>query len=493
MLGKTLRGRYKITKQLGSRRFCDIYLAKDQDLPGQPLCVIKHLKPKDLEPLLVSTAKRLFTTEAEVLYRLGKHDQIPQLLAQFEENQEAYLVQEFVAGNELSEELTLGRRWNEPQVIALLQDILNVLAFIHQHNVIHRDLKPSNLIRRRQDGKIVLIDFGAAKQISPQLLSVLEHTGLTVGIGTPGYMPNEQANGNPKISSDIYSVGIICIQALTGMFPLQKDKNNNEISWRNQAKVSSKIADILDKMVSYDFEKRYQSVDEVLQALYGLPRRERSKPIKTSSRGLVFTIAGLFVGIASLVYITTLVQIPEFNKIFGRAKLKDSSAQLRKNISNGLLDYENNNEGIKIKYPGNWKKEEIQNPFTGEVAIFLAPKDNDADKFPGKVSIKIEDLSAQNMSLEEYTDSSLEEINKFLKDGKIIKSIPTKLSNEKAQMVVYTGKDEEDNLIKYMEVWTVKDKKAYIISYIAESDKYSQLLNSAEAMIKSFDFSAKVP
>lgn len=211
-----LGGRYQIISYLGGGGFGQTYLAQDTHLPSHPTCVVKHLKPKLLDPLSLETAKRLFETEAQVLYRLSDYSQIPRLLAHFEEGQEFYLVQEYVDGNNLSMELIPGLRLPEQQVIPLLQDILELLVFIHQQNVIHRDLKPSNLIRRRRDQRIVLIDFGAVKQLSSQIIQVQGHTTRTIAIGSPGYMPSEQMAGRPKFCSDLYAVGMIGIQALTG-------------------------------------------------------------------------------------------------------------------------------------------------------------------------------------------------------------------------------------------------------------------------------------
>lgn len=261
-----LGGRYQIISYLGGGGFGQTYLAQDTHLPGHPTCVVKHLKPKLLDPLSLETAKRLFETEAQVLYRLSDFSQIPRLLAHFEEGQEFYLVQEYIDGNNLSMELMPGLRLPEQQVVPLLQDILEVLVFIHQQNVIHRDLKPSNLIRRRRDQRIVLIDFGAVKQLSSQIIQVQGHTTRTIAIGSPGYMPSEQMAGRPRFCSDLYAVGMIGIQALTGAHPreLPEDPRTSELFWRDRAIVSPELGDILDKLVRYDFRQRYQSALEVL-------------------------------------------------------------------------------------------------------------------------------------------------------------------------------------------------------------------------------------
>ncbi|MBD1940798.1 serine/threonine protein kinase, partial [Coleofasciculus sp. FACHB-712] len=221
MLGKTLSGRYQIIKHLGGGGFGQTYLAEDQQLPGNPQCVVKQLKPKANDSLTLEVARRLFDREVQVLYRLGNHNQIPQLLAHFEEEQEFYLVQEFIEGHELKQELPVGKQLREDFVIVLLQDLLEVLAFVHQQDVIHRDIKPSNLIRRKQDGKLVLIDFGAVKEVGTETVSSSGETTLTVVIGSPGYMANEQLSGKPRFSSDIYAVGMLGIQALTGLPPSQ--------------------------------------------------------------------------------------------------------------------------------------------------------------------------------------------------------------------------------------------------------------------------------
>ncbi|MEC4819059.1 MAG: serine/threonine-protein kinase, partial [Scytonema sp. PMC 1069.18] len=269
MLGSTLVGRYQIMSHLGGGGFGETFVACDTQLPGTPQCVVKKLKPQAKDPVSLETARRLFDTEAQVLYKLGTHDRIPQLLAYFEENEEFYLVQEFIEGHNFSQEIIPGQALSQDQVIVLLEEILEILDFVHQEKVIHRDINPSNIIRRQIDGKLVLIDFGAVKQITTQVIIPSGITKFTVAIGTPGYIPSEQAQGNPKFSSDIYALGIVAIQALTGLAPeeLEKDVETCEILWQNYTSVSDDFAKILDKMVRYDFRERYSSASFALQAL----------------------------------------------------------------------------------------------------------------------------------------------------------------------------------------------------------------------------------
>lgn len=272
---RPLGGRYKVISQLAAGGFGQTFVAHDLHMPGQPQCVVKQLKPQVSDVEGLQTARRLFDTEAQVLYNLGNHDQIPRLLAHFEDNQEFYLAQQLIEGAPLTEELASGQAWPEAKVIALLQDLLNVLSFVHQQQVIHRDIKPSNLIRRRRDGRIVLIDFGAVKQVSTQMInSKTGRTNMTISIGTHGYMPKEQLLGNPRFSSDVYAVGMIGIQALTGVHPrlLPEDGNTGEVVWHDRIQqVSPEFISILDRMVRYEFRARYVSAIDALQALRSLP------------------------------------------------------------------------------------------------------------------------------------------------------------------------------------------------------------------------------
>ncbi len=280
MIGKLLDHRYQVIRVLAMGGFGQTYIAQDTRRPGNPICVVKHLKP-GTDPRVFDTAKRLFNSEAETLEKLGNHDQIPRLLAYFDENQEFYLVQEYIEGHTLAEELTPGKRWSESQVIQLLQEVLEILEFVHSQGVIHRDIKPDNIIRRASDNKLVLVDFGAVKQLRTQMVTVGGQASATVVIGTPGYMPTEQGQGKPRPNSDIYSLGIIAIQALTGLLPtaLQEDPETGEIIWQQLINVNYRLAAVLTKMVRYHFKDRYQNATEALQAC-----KDAINPVATLSQ-----------------------------------------------------------------------------------------------------------------------------------------------------------------------------------------------------------------
>ncbi|MEM8546459.1 MAG: serine/threonine-protein kinase, partial [Cyanobacteria bacterium P01_H01_bin.119] len=261
-----LGGRYQVISQLGEGGFGQTFLARDLHLPGQPQCVVKQLKPQSTTSQALQTARRLFDTEAQVLYELGNHPQIPSLLAHFEERQEFYLAQELIVGHSLEDELAESS-WSSDQVLDFLHDLLDTLAFVHDHQVIHRDLKPSNLMRRDGDRRIVLIDFGAVKQVSTQ--STPSRISHTISIGTAGYMPNEQVAGRPQFSSDIYAVGAIAIQALTGQRPDQipLHPQTGELDWQPAPNCDPNMATFLIFLVRYVFRSRYATAGEALAAL----------------------------------------------------------------------------------------------------------------------------------------------------------------------------------------------------------------------------------
>ncbi|MBW4643813.1 MAG: serine/threonine protein kinase [Goleter apudmare HA4340-LM2] len=465
-----LNGRYQILEQIGKGGFGVTFLAKDILRPGSPECVVKQFKPLLSDPKALQHAERLFNNEAIIQENLGKHDQIPRLLAYFEENQEFYLVQEYIKGHDLTTELVPGKKLHEADVIALLIDILEVLKFVHEQNVIHRDIKPSNIIRR-QDGKIVLIDFGAVKQISTQIVNLQGQRTVTIAIGTPGYMPNEQTAGEPNFSSDIYALGIIGIQALTGLLPHQfpKDSETREIVWRNQTQVGSKLASVLDKMVCFDCRQRYQSAELVLQALQELSPKSSSKvlppPPPQLWKWLIPSIA-----IAATI---TVITITQFSK-------NSSSPALE------FSPYEDAELNIKIQYPTKpdveaWVRQDLGNPVTGELVKFSSPKQSPTDNFQEQLTIKVENFSG---TLEDAKNEFIQEIKSSTNSQDIISDIAT-LSHKQAYQLIYTVQDGEDKF-KNLRIWTLKGDKAYIIIYTAAIDDYEKFLPTAKKMIASF-------
>ncbi|VEP13130.1 putative Calcium/calmodulin-dependent protein kinase [Hyella patelloides LEGE 07179] len=271
LIDKVLFKQYKIIEEIGSGAFGKTYIAIDTAFPGSPRRVVKHLCPKNSDPESLAIAKRLFKTEAKVLSHLGEHDRIPRLFSYFEEEGEFFLVQELVEGQDLTQEFQPGKRWSEVETIRFLQELLEILSVVHQENTIHRDLKPANIMRRQRDGKLVLIDFGLVKEILNVDRQETKAVSLSVGVGTHFYMPPEQAIGRPGKYSDVYAVGILGIQALTGLPPsreIPQDSEQLKQMWNDlNIEVSPQLKYVLERMVNFQYKQRFPDAVEALKAL----------------------------------------------------------------------------------------------------------------------------------------------------------------------------------------------------------------------------------
>ena len=279
-IGKTLAGRYQLKDYLGGGIFGHTYLAEDLLRRYQSRCIVKQLQPNSKDPVVLEQAEKRFATEVKVLEELKSHSQIPKLLDHFEIEEKFYLVQEFIQGEEFSVEIANGKRLSQEQVVDFLLDVLPILEFIHDRNVIHCDIKPSNLIRRKSDRKIVLIDFGAVKEIVKVTMNVtIRNNSSQPPIGTEGYMPPEQMAGTTNVASDFYALGVTAIQALTGISPdrFSKDTQTGEIIWQQGIQIHPTLAQVLDKMVLYDFRQRYRQASEAIKELLKIPRSDQPK------------------------------------------------------------------------------------------------------------------------------------------------------------------------------------------------------------------------
>jgi len=267
---KTLfRERYAILRILGRGGFGVTFLARNVNLPGHPLCVIKQLCPKVSNPRSWERAKERFEKEAKTLGQLGNHSQIPMLLDYFEMGEEFFLVQEYVRGCTLTREVRRNGALSEDAVKKFLQEMLPVLQYIHKNHVIHRDIKPQNLLRCDDDGRLVLIDFGAVREELAKASEVAEKTATTNFVGTMGFAPPEQFSLRPVYSSDIYALGVTSLYLLTGKAPLEfdYDPNTGEICWEKQLTVSEHFGSVLNKMIKVSVKERFSSASEVMFAL----------------------------------------------------------------------------------------------------------------------------------------------------------------------------------------------------------------------------------
>lgn len=258
-----LNGRYRILRQIGAGGFGFTFLGEDLGFPHHPKCVVKQLRPQARDAASLKLAGELFQQEAATLYRLGRHPNIPALIAHFVERGEFFLVQEFIEGHTLDREFLGGKSYNQQEAIQLLGQVLETLSFVHAEKVIHRDVKPANIIRRASDASIALIDFGAVKQVNSP------HSEQAVAIGSRGYMPVEQMAGMPNFSSDLFALGLVVIEGLTGLKPLEipKDPNTQEFIWSGRVALAPNVERFVSTLVRRDARDRFVSAREALAAL----------------------------------------------------------------------------------------------------------------------------------------------------------------------------------------------------------------------------------
>ncbi len=298
-----LKERYRAIKPIGQGGFGRTFLAVDEDKPSKPRCVIKQFYPQPQGTSTVKKAEELFTQEATRLDELGFHPQIPELLAYFTQENRQYLVQEFIDGQNLAQELAGAGRFNESQIWQLLNYLLPVLQFCHKRQVIHRDIKPENIIRRSPlspplkrgeeinvlrglsgGSDLILVDFGAAKIATYTALN-----SIGTSIGSPEYVAPEQLKGKAVFASDIYSLGATCIHLLTQRSPFDLYDIHND-AWILQqylkTPVSNQLSRILDKMLESAVIRRYQTADQILLDLKATPTPAVTKAISLIDREL---------------------------------------------------------------------------------------------------------------------------------------------------------------------------------------------------------------
>ncbi|MBW4645508.1 MAG: YARHG domain-containing protein [Goleter apudmare HA4340-LM2] len=269
-----LNDRYQVIRTLGAGGFGETYLAEDSYMPSKRRCVVKQLRPIQNNPQIYQLVQERFQREAAILEELGgASDQIPKLYAYFEADEQFYLVQEWIEGDTLTAKVQKQGLFSESAVLELLVNLLPVLDYVHSKQIVHRDIKPDNIILRYRDGKPVLIDFGAVRESMGTVVNSQGSPTSSIVIGTPGYMPSEQAAGRPVYSSDLYSLGVTAIYLLTGRQPqqLETDPQTADIIWRQYVgHLSPMIAEVLDRAIAYHPRDRYPTARVMLDALQGV-------------------------------------------------------------------------------------------------------------------------------------------------------------------------------------------------------------------------------
>ncbi|MCJ8283205.1 MAG: serine/threonine protein kinase, partial [Rivularia sp. ALOHA_DT_140] len=302
IMTKIMVERYRLLELLNGTPAGRSYLGKDTDEAGFSQCVIKQFLPPSTDIKLLKVSYNVLDTEAKPLQNLAEQDdRIQNLITFFVKNKNFYLVRKYIEGNPLNKEIVSREELGSEQVIKILTEVLELLVIIHSHGIIHRNLKPANIIRRKSDNKLILTDFGALQEAVSNV------------VGYSAYTPIEQNHGNAQFNSDIYTLGIIAIEALTGLtasdITTQKNIKNTsaeKIIWHpHNYKVNKKLAKIIDKMVHLNYQNRYQSATEVLQDLQNI-NQPKSNLVYQQFKLCQQTLSKnpkLFVGIGSLILV----------------------------------------------------------------------------------------------------------------------------------------------------------------------------------------------
>lgn len=357
-MSQLLNGRYQLIKVLGSNSLGQTYLVSDMQEPDQPERVIRHLQLPNQTPRTLKFVMALLRKKAESLTKLSHYNQTPEILDCFDNENSFYLVEEFISGRSLEEELSPGNPLSEQRVIQLLQEILDILVLVHGWGLVHRSIKPSSLIRRQSDDKLVLTGFGIFREISAQVLHPSREQSPYQANGASVYLSPEQPQQRQvQFNTDLYAVGMIGIQALTGLstaelvdLPNGGYRYTEPFSWNEQAKVSPNLAKILNKMIHPDSKQRYQLATEVLDDLRklkvskvspvtpfpvppGLRRQELGLPNLGRNRVTIpwFTV----LAIAGVAAVLLFAQVPQ--SLLARYLMQQGEQQARQNLNDQAI------------------------------------------------------------------------------------------------------------------------------------------------------------
>ena len=479
LIGTVLKNKYRIDKLLGKGGQGKVYCATDISASIDRQYAIKQFIPNYISESSLKTGIRLFNQEAQILQKLGKHPQIPHIYDYFALQGQFYLVQEWIDGQNLSQEFASKKYFTESETIEFLKDVLTALEFVHQHNYIHRDIKPANLIRNRHGQKIYPIDFGTVKEkLVSENIDCQGNYTRTVIVNSPGYTPKEQLRSNPEFNSDLYALGMVAIQALTGIHPSQipLDDRDNPI-WRayiptNTCTYNPNFLNLIDRLVRGDYKERYQSATEVLNDLHRLHLDSDLVlvPESTEYKGDPTTIEPQ----ASAPKTKSL--IPWLLTGLGAITIAIAGIWLSNDTE--YVIYENTENGIELKHPETWTIRENWLSLQPEVT-FIAPLENDTDDFQENVIVSIEEL-VKPLSLNEYTEQAIAQIEVA---NTIIEPVKeTTFASKEGRRIIY---QEKNGNKKRLEVWTIKNQKAYIATYTAEADRFDKFINQVDRIIES--------
>jgi serine/threonine protein kinase len=466
---------FQVISELNSGGFGQTFLAEDLRIPNKPKCVIKQLKPQSNDPKIIELASRLFEQEVAALYQLGKHPQIPTLITHFEENAEFYFVQEYIEGNTFEQELRLGKVYNQTKVIEIISQLLDVLSFVHQHNVIHRDIKPANLINRTSDGKIVLIDFGAVKQVKNQTV-VYPNQALqnTIAIGSDGFMPPEQLAGQPKFSSDVYAVGMFAVQLLTQTHPtqLRQNQRTGEWIWQDKTNVNPRFAEVINQMIRYDFRQRFANAIDANNALKRLNLNGKNQSVEVWKQNNTTDF--------NQTQATFSTPVPAFQP-------SQNHTQQRQYPPTTIEPQNNYQQQFKLQ---NSQQTSIKSPQFGQIQ---APQKSLLEQYAGNKPNKMPlPVSDENISLSSFSFSDLKESTAFTYFVRLLIGVGVfillikllfAVKVNSAQEGVYTMPQETKNFVSKDHMKSAIEAEKYAVT----SEDWQRVANGWQAAIVNYE------
>ncbi|MEL6439597.1 MAG: protein kinase [Cyanobacteria bacterium J06621_8] len=510
IIGQILSDRYRIIKQLEPQSpvFDDVsdvnqvYLAEDLSSEGWGQCLIKRYQPQYSNEVLGDQSwqkvYQAFLVQGKILQQVSQHPQIPQLIDFFECDRKFYLAIEKIDGTNLKQ-LVADAPLNEESAISWLKEIANILEFLHQAGVAHHNLQPASLIQHR-DGRKFLADLAVVERV------ILADFKTQQNSINPDLFPTNSGNKN-DLQLDIYALGQTIFYALTAKYSQSSaskslDYNNSSNNNIDSSAISNflehlspKLTEVLQKMVSQDTAQCYLNTDQLIADLEFTPNVVTfpapiffgaSSEAKPSSRSKVkFKQSNDKSTIATASKSKRKIQIAWllFPLIIALTFIFIS---INRNSRSRFIKYVNDDYNFAIEYPQNWSQQELDDPITGEIVVFTSPPENDADLYLEQLSIAVEYLPDESVSLEKYTQSVIERINQTTKnDLKGHESYRANVDNSPASKVIYFRQEGELEL-KQMETFTVKNNQVYIAVYTAERDDFSKLSRDVLDMIESW-------
>ena len=496
ILGQLLNGRYLIVRQLEQKSSCITYIAEDRQNLHNGQLLVKQFVLSNTSKIINdydanSEFKNLLVREISRIRQFNYHNQIPPVLDYILWGHELLLIRKFIPGETLKEEIA-ERKLEEYQVINLLKQTLSALDFIHKAGEMHLNLKPSNIIFERQSSTIFITDFDHLKYLLKNTI-VQSEIIATTSIIENNYLAPEQKKGKPNFSSDFYALGNIAIQALTGKDPHQIRLCNLDnyaraslvdLETSQTTNVSSQLANVLHNLINENPELRYQSSQAILHSLAQpenvviLPDLNTVPFQNVTSKKLFkfknyrkkHKIFGIIWGLIGIITLGLLA----FKFII----------ESRKNQYQNFAEYRNKSYDIVIKYPQEWTVKELEDPITGEIVVFTSPLENKSDSFQEKIYLSIDRLPTTK---ENYEKTIINRIQNTSEITNIDYQLETaNLANQKAKSITYQRKEGNMSL-QQKEIFTVKNGKVYLLTYIAEKSQYQNFLKLVNKIIKSFN------